>query len=98
MFYQNIIILFECIFRISQLRERLISLDRNNQRNLDLIETSLFALVLDENEPSTETEVRVIIIYILGDYNSYMYSMSEIFNLMVLKLGVKLWRQGESID
>ncbi|KAJ7319508.1 hypothetical protein OS493_035818 [Desmophyllum pertusum] len=40
-----------------ELRERLISLDRNNQRNLDLIETSLFALVLDENEPSTETEV-----------------------------------------
>lgn len=62
MLYQNIIILFECIFHISQLQERLISLDKNNQRNLDLIETSLFALVLDENEPSTEDEVRVIII------------------------------------
>ncbi|KAL9966589.1 hypothetical protein ACROYT_G024691 [Oculina patagonica] len=40
-----------------ELRERLISLDRNNQKNLDLIETSLFALVLDENVPITETEV-----------------------------------------
>ena len=39
------------------MRERLISLDRTNQKNLDLIETSLFALVLDENEPVTESEV-----------------------------------------
>lgn len=40
-----------------ELRERLISLDRNNQKNLELIETSLFALVLDENVPETDTEV-----------------------------------------
>ncbi|XP_020625298.1 peroxisomal carnitine O-octanoyltransferase-like isoform X3 [Orbicella faveolata] len=40
-----------------ELRERLISLDRNNQKNLDVIETSLFALVLDENVPETEIEV-----------------------------------------
>ena len=45
----------------SQLRERLISLDRNNQENLDVIETSLFALVLDENAPATDIEVRIII-------------------------------------
>ena len=37
----------------------MISLDRNNQKNLDVIETSLFALVLDENVPETEIEVRI---------------------------------------
>jgi len=42
-----------------QLRERLIRLDKNNQKNLDVIETSLFALVLDETTPITETEVSV---------------------------------------
>ena len=37
----------------------MISLDRNNKKNLDLIETSLFAVVLDENAPETDTEVRI---------------------------------------
>ena len=43
----------------SQLRERLIRLDKFNQKNLETIETSLFALVLDERSPVTETEVTV---------------------------------------
>lgn len=51
------LLIFFCHF--IQLRERLISLDRNNQKNLELIETSLFALVLDENVPETDTEVRI---------------------------------------
>lgn len=66
----------------------MISLDRNNQRNLDLIETSLFALVLDENEPSTETEVRVIIIYI-GDYNSYIHHVQYVRDLQSNGLEVR---------
>lgn len=53
------LLLFFCHIIHSQLRERLISLDRNNQKNLELIETSLFALVLDENVPETDTEVRI---------------------------------------
>ena len=42
-----------------KLRERLISLNRSNQRNLDVIETSLFSLVLDETSPATDLEVSV---------------------------------------
>ncbi|CAH3173403.1 unnamed protein product [Porites lobata] len=42
-----------------ELRERLIRLDKTNQKNLETIETSLFALVLDERSPVTETEVCV---------------------------------------
>ncbi|XP_015752123.1 PREDICTED: peroxisomal carnitine O-octanoyltransferase-like [Acropora digitifera] len=42
-----------------ELRERLISLNRSNQRNLDVIETSLFSLVLDETSPVTDLEVLV---------------------------------------
>ena len=42
-----------------KLRERLISLNRSNQRNLDVIETSLFSLVLDETSPVTDVEVSV---------------------------------------
>ena len=40
-----------------QLQERLKALDSNNQSILDTIETSLFVLVLDENDPVTKTEV-----------------------------------------
>ena len=46
----------------SQLRERLIRLDKTNQKNLETIETSLFALVLDERSPVTETEVTVTVL------------------------------------
>lgn len=42
-----------------ELRERLISLNTSNQRNLDVIETSLFSLVLDETSPVTDLEVLV---------------------------------------
>ena len=45
-----------------QLRERLIRLDKTNQKNLETIETSLFALVLDERSPVTETEVTVTVL------------------------------------
>lgn len=40
-----------------ELQERLKALDSNNQSILDTIETSLFVLVLDENDPVTKTEV-----------------------------------------
>jgi len=46
----------------SQLRERLIRLDKTNQQNLETIETSLFALVFDERSPVTETEVTVTVL------------------------------------
>ena len=45
-----------------QLQERLIRLDKTNQKNLETIETSLFALVLDERSPVTETEVTVTVL------------------------------------
>ena len=49
----------------------MISLDRNNQKNLDLIGTSLFAVVLDENAPETDTEVRILkmIIILVSNYS-----------------------------
>ena len=50
------------LFLRCQLRERLIRLDKTNQKNLETIETSLFALVLDERSPVTETEVTVTVL------------------------------------
>ena len=37
-------------------------MDKTNQKNLETIETSLFALVLDERSPVTETEVTVTVL------------------------------------
>ena len=59
------------IFLFIQLRERLLTFGGHNGKNLDLIETSLFALVLDENSPVADTEV-CIIDFKVGDLYSYL--------------------------
>lgn len=67
-----------------ELRERLISLNRINEKNLDIIETSLFALVLDEASPVSNTET--IREAVVGDCTNRWFDKS--FSMLAFRSGL----------